>query len=41
MAQNPETIPIRATVLFPSNGLSKSTFVKLNMIKAKDNTITM
>ena len=40
MAQKPQTIPIKATELFPSNGLSKLTFVKLKMIKANASTIT-
>ena len=39
MAQKPQAIPINATELSPSNGLLKSTFVKLNIIKAKESTI--
>jgi hypothetical protein len=33
IAQKPQTTPIKATELFPSNGLSKLTFEKLKMIR--------
>ncbi len=41
MAQKDATIPMRAAMLFPSNGLFKSIKVMLNTINPKAITINM